>query len=352
MHPGLAYAFATDAAPTRNRPNELLGRFVRAYWLRPENAFWMTLRSETLACCPLERPSVDLSCGDGVFTFLHAGGVFDPAFDVFTSVCVEAPGPAGQRDEAPQGGTCVRSEQPDTTGRERGADMFDHVDEQYHPVIVTRPSPERRIDVGTDIKPALLAKAQRLKFYGRLVEHDNNRPLPFGDDSFQTVYCNSAYWVAKIEQFLAEMARITRPSGRIILQVKLDCMRRYTLEAHRYILGDRFLKIVEGDRLESWPTLADESTWAARFAAAGLLVERAIPFATKTHAYIWDVGLRPVAPMLVKMARALTPDVRVAIKREWVDLVSELLEPLCDPSFNVPGSQDEPAEIQYVLTPA
>ena len=56
---------------------DLLRRFVQAYWLRPENALWMTLRSTTLSAHALERPSLDVSCGDGVFSFLHAGGAFD-----------------------------------------------------------------------------------------------------------------------------------------------------------------------------------------------------------------------------------------------------------------------------------
>ncbi|MGB2987215.1 MAG: class I SAM-dependent methyltransferase [Phycisphaerae bacterium] len=316
----------TSTAPTQLNRTELLRRFVQAYWLRPENAFWMTLRSELLSRCPLEHPSVDLACGDGVFSFLHCGGVFDPAFDVFTSV--------GGLDRV----------------RDQHGDMFDHVSDAYQPPIVSRPTDT--IDVGTDLKPALLAKAKQLHLYGRLAEHDNNQPLPFEDNAFQTVYCNAAYWVADIDRFLAEMNRITRPGGRVILQVKLDSMRRYTLGAYRNILGDQFLDIVERGRMESWPTIASQSTWETRFAAAEFSIKCTAPFITQTHAHIWDIGLRPIAPMLVKMVNALTSATRAAIKKDWVDLFCELLAPLCDPDFCLPTSQDEPAEVQYVLTPA
>ena len=56
-----------------------LNRFTHAYWLRPENAYWMTLRSLALKQRPFSSPSADVSCGDGVFSFLHAGGELDPA---------------------------------------------------------------------------------------------------------------------------------------------------------------------------------------------------------------------------------------------------------------------------------
>ncbi|UCC29533.1 MAG: methyltransferase domain-containing protein [Phycisphaerales bacterium] len=323
MPPGMA---PTPVAPVQGTRAELLRRFVQAYWLRPENALWMTLRSEILSDTPLEHPSIDLACGDGVFSFLHCGGIFDPTFDVFTSIA-----------------------EFDRAGDEH-ADMFDCVTDDYQPVIVS-PSLDT-IDVGTDIKRNMLAKARLLNLYGRLVEHDNNRPLLFDDDSFQTVYCNAAYWVANVDRFLTEMARITRPDGRVILQVKLDGMRRYTLGAHRGILGDRLLDIIDRGRSASWPTIADQATWEARFAASGLRVNAMRPFITRTHAHIWDIGLRPIAPLLAKMAQALAPKTRAAIKRQWVDLFCELLEPLCDPDVDLFAAKNEPAEVQYVLRPA
>ncbi|UCE62357.1 MAG: methyltransferase domain-containing protein [Phycisphaerales bacterium] len=320
MQPELTSTVAPPAKPTRT---ELLRRFLEAYWLRPENAFWMTLRSMALGQVPLAGPAADLCCGDGVFTFLHTGGVFDPAFDVFSAV--------DHLDDV----------------RDQHSDMFDCVNDAYHPPIVVRP--ESRIAAGTDHKAALLAKAQRLDLYDRLVEHDANTTLPFEEDSFETVYCNAAYWVSDIDGFLKEMARITRPTGRVVLQVKLDSLKGYTLESHRDSLGDRFLDIIGRGRAESWPSLADRATWESRFVAAGLSVEEATPFITRTHAHIWDIGLRPIAPILVRMANNLSPQTRTETKRDWVDLFRELLDPITDPGVDLFPRTEEPGEIQYVL---
>ena len=221
--------------PFQCSPAKQLRRFLQAYWLRPENALWMALRSEVLSPYEPQHPSIDLACGDGVFSFLHCGGEFDPAFDVFTCVA---------------GLDRVRDEH---------SDIFDCDGDQYRPTIQARP-PDT-IDVGTDLKTNLLTKARRLDLYDQLVRHDNNQVLPFDTESFQTVYCNAAYWVENIDGFLAQIGRITRPGGRIILQVKLDSMARYTLEAHRHLLGDRFLDIIGRGRIETWPTLADRRTW-------------------------------------------------------------------------------------------
>ena len=302
----------------------VLRRFLNCYWLRPENAFWMALRSKVLGQAGFVEPCVDLSCGDGIFSFLHAGGEFAPEFDVFCSV-----GHLGK----------VKNEH---------ADMFDHVDENYRPPIVRRPE---CMSVGTDWKQALLDKAAVLGFFEKLVLHDNNTPLPFEDDSFASIHCNSAYWISAIDLFLREMCRITKPGGKVVLSVKLDAVKSYTLEKHREQLGDNWLKIIGRGRFESWPSVGDADTWSRRFEAAGLRIDKAIPFITRTHAHIWDIGLRPIAPMLVKMANSLTPETRSEIKAEWVDLFCELLEPVCREDFDLFAESSEPAEILYVLSP-
>jgi SAM-dependent methyltransferase len=300
-----------------------LRRFLEMYWLRPENAFWMALRSEALASAGVERPAADLCCGDGIFLFLHAGGRLDPSFDVFRSV--------GRLDDV----------------HAHHADMFDHIDDGYEPPIVG--APVQMSDIGTDYKPALLAKARCLNFYQELIEHDANDLLPLPDASLTTVYCNAVYWVNRVDRFLAEMARVVQPGGRVILHVKLDSLRRYTLMDHQVALGPRFLELIGRGRHGTWPSLADQATWEKRFAQAGLEIAAATPFITRTHAHLWDVGLRPLAPVLVKMANALSPGTRAQLKREWVDLVYELALPFCNPDLDLFPNRDEPGEIQYVL---
>lgn len=301
-----------------------LRRYLTAYWLRPENAFWMALRSDVLARVPFVRPAADVACGDGVFSFLHLGGRFEDSFDVFTA--------AGELERV----------------HEAAADMFDVQAQDYDPPVVHRPC--GAYDVGCDLKPRLLAKAKSLGLYKGLWQHDCNVPLPFPDDSFALVYCNSAYWLRAVDSFLAELRRVTRPGGRIVLHVKLAAMRDYTLERFRERLGGEFLRLIDRGRRESWPTVASRADWERRFAAARLAVESATPFVTRTHAHLWDVGLRPIAPLLVRMANALTPATRAAVKRDWVALFESLLEPICKPDFELLDGAAQPAEIQYVLT--
>lgn len=303
----------------------LLSAFLYAYWLRPENAFWMTLRSLALGNAPRGAPSIDVCCGDGVFSFIDAGGRFHPDFDVFRAVTALE--------------HVTRSH----------ADMFDAETENYAPPIDARPP--ATISIGTDLKPNLLRKAAALGFYDRLIRHDGNIPLPLPDGMFRRTYCNSAYWMTHVDGFLRELRRVTRPDGVVILHVKLADMRRYTLDRFERVLGGEFLRIIGRGRLDCWPSLASRQTWERRFNDAGLSIERCDALATRTHAHLWDVGLRPIAPLLVRMTGALAPETRAAIKRDWVALFLDLLDPITWPDFDAFDNTDEPAELQYVLRP-
>jgi SAM-dependent methyltransferase len=311
--------------PEKPESTERLHAYLNAYWLRPENALWMTLRSLVLDEVDLRSPAADLSCGDGLFTFLHRGGRLHESFDVFESVA--------HLDRV----------------TDQHADMFDHAATGYAPTVTQRP--ETTVAIGTDLKASMLSKAAALRFYERLIEHDSNRPLPLEDGSLASVYCNSAYWVRNIDGFLRELRRVTRDTGLIVLHVKLSDMQRYTLAALRDSLGDRFLEILGRGRIECWPTVCSRGEWERRFTAAGLRIQSATPFVTRTHAHMWDIGLRPIAPLLVRMANGLTPATRLEIKRDWTELMLELLTPLCRPDLHLLGGFGEPAEIQYVLSP-
>ena len=63
----------------------ILRNFMNAYWLRPETALWRSIDVEVMKNFEFESPSLDMGCGDGMFSFLRAGGSFDLNFDVFRS---------------------------------------------------------------------------------------------------------------------------------------------------------------------------------------------------------------------------------------------------------------------------
>ncbi len=84
-------------------------------------------------------------------------------------------------------------------------------------------APHVRQVVALDVTPALLALgAARLDAAGIrnvLLQEGNAQALPFADGSFDLVFCRTAvHHFPRPEQALAEMARVCRPGGRVVVQ--------------------------------------------------------------------------------------------------------------------------------------
>ena len=67
-----------------------LRNYLNLYWLRPENGLLCTFKSRAFQDIQMASPSLDISCGDGAFMFLHLGGEFEDNFDYFRSTRCEA----------------------------------------------------------------------------------------------------------------------------------------------------------------------------------------------------------------------------------------------------------------------
>ena len=63
---------------------ELFNKFIKFFWLRPENALMTSIRSQKYSSTSnlLGEMNMDISCGDGVFTFLTMGGELSDESDM------------------------------------------------------------------------------------------------------------------------------------------------------------------------------------------------------------------------------------------------------------------------------
>lgn len=284
--------------------HDLLKQFLDLHWLRPEVGPECTFRSLSLEGLTFDSPSIDISCGDGQFTFVHLGGKFDPSFDNFI-------------------GTKAKD-----FSHSSFVDIHDHFEESYD-VKISKQS-DYKIDYGTDWKQSLLDKAEKLNLYKNLIVHDNNEPLPFPDNHFKTIYSNAVYWVEEPTKLLSEIKRILHPDGKAILQL-MTPYHLETLDELSSILSEEAISILDRKRRETMPSLKPYSEWKDILTKAGFQInEERNVFPNKMIIDLWNIGFRPIAHLLIQMSDSLTDENRIKIKQEWVDIFYKLFDPLLD----------------------
>jgi SAM-dependent methyltransferase len=127
--------------------------------------------------------------------------------------------------------------------------------------------------VGVDLTPALLqVGAQRLQGQGVtnvLLQEANAESLPFVEESFDIVYCRSSlHHFADPNQAVAEMARVCRIDGRIVLLDIVppsDDVREQFDHVHRLIDPSHVRSLLAGELAELVPGGVDNLAYANLF---------------------------------------------------------------------------------------
>lgn len=140
-------------------------------------------------------------------------------------------------------------------------------------------APQVRQIVGVDLTASLLdLGASRLAEAGVanvLLQEGNAQSLPFVDDAFDLVYClNSLHHIGEPERAIAEMVRVCRPSGRVVVSDLLapSASVRDAFDAlHRRIDPSHGRAFLEAELVAALPedsTITYAATAASRFPVA------------------------------------------------------------------------------------
>ena len=280
---------------------DLYKNYLNYFWLRPENAILscfraLDFRNIVKKYIKNNQKILDISCGDGVFTFIALGGKLDIFFDAFKSI--------------------------KNKKRTSKFDAYDYYDKNFKVKILKKP--KYIIHTGTDWKNNLLRKSKKLNLYKKLIIHNNEKKFDFIDNSYDLVFSNSAYWVKNIHQHLLDMKRVTKVNGHIYLQMKFKDTFLSTLVKNnsKINFGRTFENIIDGGRLKTWKGIKTKKEFDKILGNInGLEVLSYKPLYGDLIALIWDIGFRPLFKPLFEMTNSLTKSKYIQIKREWVDIL-------------------------------
>jgi SAM-dependent methyltransferase len=284
-----------------NSAETKLKQFLNLFWLRPENGLFTTFKSLAIENHSIKNTSLDISCGDGLFMFLHLGGKISENFDYFSST------------------------KAIDFSHSEFIDIYDCFDTSYSVPIIKKPN--QTIDYGLDWKQNLLDKSSKLNLYENLILQDTNiTPFPLSQNSFDTIYSNSLYWVKQPENVLTETFRLLKPGGRIILEVATPFLLQ-TLNKLESILSPNAISILDRKRRETVMGLRNYSQWKKIFVEKKFkIIEEQSVHPHHSIIDFWNIGLRPISHLLIQMSENLTGNERSKIKKEWVDIFFELFK--------------------------
>ncbi|MDY0116715.1 MAG: methyltransferase domain-containing protein [Sulfurimonadaceae bacterium] len=287
----------------------VLKELLNVYWLRPETALWRAIDIETMKDFKVQGKSLDLGCGDGVLSFIRAGGKFDITFDDYQSI--------GNLDKFFE-----------------NHDVHDTFLDGYSPNISKKP--EYIFSTALDHKENLLLKSKALNFYDNLITHDANQKLPFEKNTFDSIFSNIVYWLDDPQKSMNEISRVLKVGGEVSLMLPNSTMPEFSFYNQLHIKSKNndyeFLKYLDRGRYSSNIKIAKSfEEWKTIIENAGLKIVVHKMHLSKTVMQIWDIGLRPLFPVLLKLVNSVDDKNKLLeIKKEWIEIFMKFLEPLLE----------------------
>lgn len=287
--------------PVQEKDLRLLRNHLNISWLRPENVVWDTTASSIISQFEIKPPSLDLGCGNGITSFITAGGSFSLDYDWYINA--------------------------DPQGFWENKDIYDVCKViPFEDYIAERPY--YRYTFGLDHKDSLLRQAKALGFYENLIQHDVNLALPFEEGQLKTVFSNILYWLDSPERALREIHRVLDKDGTVLLCLPNRKFLEYCFTYHWEKEDSPLLRKLNRGRSENMHWVVDYKGFCRLVKGIGFRVVHHQYYLSRLTLTMWDIGLRPLSPVLIKMANTLSPETRRAIKREWMETILDFLIPL------------------------
>lgn len=282
---------------------QVYDQFFSLYWLRPGSALLRFIESKILFSFKdryLKYPTLDLGCGDGLFTSILFGARLNKKYDGFEAV--------------------------DFSKKE----IYDTFQKLPDNLFVKKPRP---VGFGVDIKENAVKKAKDLAVYDE-VKIGDVREVPFESESVNSVFSNMIDDIERKDLPLVfkEVHRVLKKDEHFIFTTPTENFREFLFfynkaqdfkkqgdeENYRLFLGlDRGRSEWEPTSRSFWTELAQKTSFE--------LVEY-IEYGNKNLLQLWDTGLRPFFYYLMKQRNFLRKKgLNLSVKRIYLEIMKPWL---------------------------
>ncbi|MCF8176913.1 MAG: hypothetical protein K9J74_00235 [Sulfuritalea sp.] len=302
----------------------LLEQYLSYFWLRPLAGLWDAVVGTQLSKIDFPGPSIDIGCGDGVFSSIFMGTKYDENFDIATGMKTE------------------------------GKDLFDHCDVGTFSRYV-KEHPPRSFDIGIDIKENLVLKAAESGAYKTTRIDDGVLLSTIPSGTIGSAWSNVIKNFDDVELALSNVYRVLKPGGFIVTQLPLPFMLD-----NFYYYSQYTRETDEQKKLHLWkmtrgepayhPRYLSTEEWSAMFVKMGFSDVQVVGYAVNRHILqMWDTGFRLFIRELAHFSRFLSRvDALPMIKKSIVEWCIQQSIPL----LNYEKQARHPDHYSFVLLKA
>lgn len=289
---------------------------LSAFWLRPYSALIRIIEESILDISNKDTGfSLDLGCGDGVFSALLKGHRFSTDFSPYIDVPIHS----------------HRIATSDSLAHTEDYDLFNTSNGAHHYRLNQLSKPQWSL--GVDHKENMISKATELNAFKECNTLDFDDPnirdnflSCLGSNKINYAYSNSLYWARNPRGVLEAVAN-SMDSGSVFQTSLVTPEMIKTMTYSRlYKSRPATASFLDKGRHHHYKSVQDPASWVHLFKSVGFEEISITPYLSKDLAFaVEELDQREHYPYIAKMYHSLPTGDRIKIKEEWLDHLEKLL---------------------------
>jgi hypothetical protein len=272
--------------------NEKISDFFYLQWLRPENVPW-----DLHVCKIFQRyfinnkfyKSLEIGVGNGLNTFINLDGKINKSFDFFLNSKVD--------------------------NFFKFDDIYDYklkLENNFYNKIIKKKT-DNKFNLVVDYKKNLINISKLLNISKNYMVFDcNNSFKKF--EKFDLIYSSIVYWLNNPFDSIIRIMKLLNCNGHFLFTIPNQNYLKY---CKSYTLKGKMWNLINRGRKKTLKCTVDENSFEKWLKKNKINIVAKHYLLSEKTLKIWDIGLRPFSPFLIKMANNMSYDERLSIKKEW-----------------------------------
>ena len=271
-------------------------------WLRPENVplniHKYLIFKKHFKKIKNKSKLLEVGCGNGINTFFFLGGKFDFNFDFYQN--------------------------SNTDFFFKNKDIFDFSTKNSK--VIIKKKPKIIFDLAIDLRKNLISNAKSLNISKEYLVKDCNKKIIF-KDKYDFIYSNIIYWLKNPYKSILEISNHLNKNGKFLLLLPNENFIKY---CDSYTKTGKTWELLNRGRKKTMQIIINQASFEKWLKKNKFKIVSKEQLFSSLTLKIWDFGLRPISPFLIKMSNSITLKSRTRIKEEWCNklfpIVKEVTE--------------------------
>ena len=290
--------------------NEQARNILSVFWLRRFSALVRLIEAQILSMQDFKGSSLELACGDGVFSALAKGGKLPDSFCAYKDI--------------------KTNHQYESNSSNKSIDLFDQEIQDFNHY----PSLDKPLwDYGIDHKSQLLDKASQLNVFKNTLNLDFNDPLfdsqlinIAGRDNIDLVFSNSLYWTKKPE-FVLKACREIMSDDATAMFTLVSPKYHKNMTLNRRNNQKTFAGFLDRGRASLFANPKNYEDWYNIFTSSGFEILEAIPYFTEDLVICAEeLDQRDIYPYFSRLYYESPLELQKEIKEEYMSHYENMLK--------------------------